>query len=304
MDLAPIIFSGTCLVALGVYWVKRWRAARDRTMALQRIADQQAAVRALAQQDEVGHRAGSYNPAQVFTESYAAEHQSIPRIHKATDVPHLRTLLERCGEAWGDWCEEPATDMVDFLTDACNARERLNEVVNVQALEIKDLANRLLNEQGRTHAQEIKAMKAMGWGADDSRWEPGTTAVDALIKERDDYQFQAASLRNVNESLAKLATTERDRILTRSMDEVRSERITHILALTFSWRATEANGDVWFYTHKPELISDKTSWRTMRGQSVPMLSGEATLLRDGSEPPWRESLLGYNQTTRTWEKPE
>jgi hypothetical protein len=40
-------------------------------------------------------------------------------------------------------------------------------------------------------AEYDKAMKAMGYGVDDSRWEPGTTAVDALIKERNTAQAGA-----------------------------------------------------------------------------------------------------------------
>ena len=39
--------------------------------------------------------------------------------------------------------------------------------------------------------QVTKAQEAMGNGADDSRWRPGETAVDALIRERDEAKARA-----------------------------------------------------------------------------------------------------------------
>ena len=54
---------------------------------------------------------------------------------------------------------------------------------------------------GPLHPEERKAMAAMDWGADDSLWEPGMTAVDALIKQRDDLLHEVSMLKSIRKSL-------------------------------------------------------------------------------------------------------
>lgn len=282
MNLFLIILAGTFLIALGVYWVKLLRESREyaRAAALRRVADEKAAVRALAHTESyaIGHGAVAY----------MAVEQSVSR-DRSSDVPHLRTLLERCGEAWGDWCEEPAADMVDFLTDACNARERMSETVNTQALEIKDLANRLLIEQGRARAEESKAMKAMDWGVDDSRWEPGTTAVDALVKERNNLIVKLPNAQACERALSKAFKSDPD---------------THALATAMPWIAVQSDGMRFASTHPITVAGDCWVLADDPLDQYPPHTARLCALGKVDPTGWRDSLLHYSQTTRTWEKPE
>lgn len=52
-------------------------------------------------------------------------------------------------------------------------------------------------------ADRVKAQEAIGNGTDDSRWQPGETAVDALIRERDEARSHFARLRSAAYSAAR-----------------------------------------------------------------------------------------------------
>lgn len=71
-----------------------------------------------------------------------------------------------------------------------------------------------LREQvDRLNGEEWKAMAAMDHGIDDSRWVPGTTAVDSLVAERDSFRAQVAALREQVRQAAEwidAVTLERD----------------------------------------------------------------------------------------------
>lgn len=130
------------------------------------------------------------------------------------------------------------------------------------------------------------------------------TEVRAIVNE--DAAYRSVSDDALAREMAKEVEVH-DRACQSKKEEVNralcnSDPITHLLALTFSWIATESSGDMWFYTHKPELTAGKTAWCRTRGTAVPMLSGEVTVFEDLDAPPWDDSLLHYNQITRTWEK--
>lgn len=57
-------------------------------------------------------------------------------------------------------------------------------------------------------AEIEKARAAMGHGTDDARWRPGETAVDALIRERDEALAQLAALREAREHEVVAAVRE------------------------------------------------------------------------------------------------
>lgn len=44
----------------------------------------------------------------------------------------------------------------------------------------------MTDDEDFLRAEIEKAAAALGYGADDSRWRPGETAVEALIRERDE----------------------------------------------------------------------------------------------------------------------
>lgn len=57
-----------------------------------------------------------------------------------------------------------------------------------------------LTQAERDRAEVLKAQEAMDNGADDSRWRPGETAVDALIRERDELLGELITLRALVDS--------------------------------------------------------------------------------------------------------
>jgi hypothetical protein len=93
----------------------------------------------------------------------------------------------------------------------------------------------------------LKAQAAMGNGTDDGRWRPGETAVDALIRERDEAQASASTLTCVLEGLAPRLTEKEARAVAEEIlrgvgQYVRTEEYSHTvgqldLALTRAEKA-------------------------------------------------------------------
>lgn len=229
MDLFLIILSGVCLIGLAIYWIRLWREARDhkRAQALHRVANEKAAVRGLA--------SNARSPIMVAPERETKGEQ---------EVKHLRKLLEFCGEAWGDWCEEPTEHMYQFLVEYIDenrqAREDAEHDVGVLSDMNRDLAKRLIAMEVKARVlaeEEAKAMNAMDFGADDARWEPGTTAVDALIKEN-----KALRMGYKN-------------------DPTTSGMISHQLASQTPWMFADERGNQHFLACEPTKIPGRPLFR-------------------------------------------
>ena len=111
----------------------------------------------------------------------AGERLSMRRIRATT-----RALEEACEEA-----DEVRSD----LKTAHEQWARQSEILLAERDEARAEVHRLQNLLRAEREQATKAQEAMGNGADDSRWRPGETAVEALIRERDAARTEAASLR-------------------------------------------------------------------------------------------------------------
>jgi len=79
----------------------------------------------------------------------------------------FQTAITNCGTALGIVPKQLMT-----VTDVCHIAERISET------------DRYLR------GEVAKAQAAMDYGADDSRWKPGETSVDALIRERNNAKEQ------------------------------------------------------------------------------------------------------------------
>lgn len=73
------------------------------------------------------------------------------------------------------------SDLIVQLAAANAGVERLRTELNGAEQEVISA----YAERDAANAEIMKAQDAVGGGADDARWKPGTTAVDTLISERD-----------------------------------------------------------------------------------------------------------------------
>jgi len=85
------------------------------------------------------------------------------------------------------------------------------DAVGIVASMLEALHSRWQTEKVVGHALSAevdKAMKAIGYGVDDGRWTPGTSAVDALIAERDVLQAKLEQLTRDVERVVIGGTTD------------------------------------------------------------------------------------------------
>ncbi|NBT36170.1 MAG: hypothetical protein EBT03_11680 [Betaproteobacteria bacterium] len=145
----------------------------------------------------------------------------------------------------------PTTGSRWYFTPSTNQSAPV-PTIQAMAKRIMDLEDEVAAKQAKldlANLERWKAMEAMGLGADDERWRPGETAVDALIRERDVARERASYWSETAEKLGgQLHEAERAaERLCEALDEARDELNGHTcIDCGIVWPRCECpNGQWW-----------------------------------------------------------
>lgn len=141
--------------------------------------------------------------------------------------------------------------------------EELRRAVRIMR-DVNKRAASLCEERDRYAGEIEKARAAMAYGADDSTWRPGDTAVDALIRDRDGERVRSHALRAMLKNAEPLKAAEIARIVA-ACERQREEDRKHASALTDQIQRAEAE------SARAYAIGRAQGWRDARAQAFAWL---------------------------------